>query len=213
MMVILLMIYTRVAALLLDLVINISVTLVLRIHNLLVGLLDFVDLPLVLNELTALLSQRLSRLLIKLPGFLLGMRVEEWLHLVLMMVQLEFLLAHVNVAHSELFKLLIRFLLLPIHIMLLLDKRLFVLPVAIVLLRSLVELLMTFFLVSISLMRLSVVRVLVVMWRLAMRPVIITVMLGLIFHLHMVLIPILKLFEVLFRSPDLFFSFQVSLTI
>ena len=144
-----LFVFIRIATLLLNLVINVTVALILWIHNLFVCLFDLMGFPLVLKHLTALLSQHLCSLLMQLVGSLLGMSVKEWFDLVDVMVKLELFLTHVVVTLSEFLKLLICIPLLIVNVTLTLVELLLVLPVAIVLLRCLIKLLTSIFMVGI----------------------------------------------------------------
>ena len=131
-----------------DHVINILVTHILRVHDPLVSLFNLAGFPLVLENATTLLSQRLFLLFMELPGLLLGVRVEKWLDLVEMMVELELFLAHVRVPRPELSKLFVGIFLLIFSITFLLGQVLIVLVVAEVLLGGLVELMMPLALVT-----------------------------------------------------------------
>lgn len=135
-------------ATLLNHMVNVLVAHVLRVHDTLVGLFNFAGLPLVLENTTTFLSQCLLLLFLELPGLLLGMGVEKWLDLIVMMMELEFFLTHVRVPRPELSKLFIGISLLLINITLLLEQVLVVLVVAEVLLGGLVELMMLLALIT-----------------------------------------------------------------
>ena len=178
------MMLTSMTAQLFNLVVNITVTFKIWVHHLLVGCFKLTGLSLVFQDVTALFPQSLLRLFVQFPLLLVRMRVEEGLDLVVMVIQLELLLAHVDVAGAELGKLFICISLLLIDVALLVRKGLLVLPQAIVLLGRLIELLVMMRRVAVVVLGLMMIMFMLMM-------------------LMMLLIPVLELFKVLLRESHL----------
>ena len=86
---------------LLNHMVEILITGVLRVPNLLVGLLNLTGLALVSEYSAALLTPELLLLLLTLPHFLVCFAAEERLLFVAVMVKIKLLLAHVRVSEAE----------------------------------------------------------------------------------------------------------------
>ena len=165
--------------------IDIVITIVSRVHYPLIRLLYLPRLSLMLQDSSTLLSQGLLLLLVELPGLLFGVRGEEGLDLVVMVVQLELLFAHVGVPRPELRKLGICVPLFLLDVALFLGEVLLVLPAAIVDFGSLIELLMVIMWLIMRLCAVVVISYLVMMLSMVILILII-----------LMLIPVLHLFEV-----------------
>ena len=122
----------RRSAELLNLMFNIEVTVVFWIQESLVRLVDFASLALMLQDPASLFSQRLLLLPAQLILLSFSVRVEERLDLVLMVMQIQLLLAHVWVSNLELNELIIAVSLLLLDITLPLWESHLVLPATIV---------------------------------------------------------------------------------
>ena len=95
-----------------------------------------------LKDPAALFSEQFLFFLAELPLFPLGVRVEEGLDLVLMVMELHLFLVHVRMSHLELLELIIGFPLLLVDLTLPLRERRLVLPPTIVYFRCLIVLLL-----------------------------------------------------------------------
>ena len=203
---------TCMSTMLLNVMIDILIAIVFRVHNPLVRLLYLLRLTLMLQDSSTLLSQRLLLLLVQLPGLFFGVRGEERLDLVVMVVQLELLFAHVGVPRPELRKFGVRVPLLFLDVALLLGQGLLVLPAAIVGLGSLKELLLLMMvLINAVMVRPSVVVCCAVSSSSWVVQMMLIMVIHLLFLVKVMLVPVFHLLEVFLCALVLQFSLILAL--
>ena len=129
-------------------VINVFVSVVAWCHNLFIGLLDLSYFSFVLENLASLFSQELQLFPVELPVLFFFMRVEVWIDLKQVTMQLELLLIHIEVIPAEGLPFVVSISALLFNLMAFLGQITLVLAMAIIVLKLNVIVIVTVFVVN-----------------------------------------------------------------